>query len=413
MNKILSFSLSVFLFLALLPSSLHSAATITVGSVTLQLNGIAIQSELRSDWFINALYLSEKSTDSQSILTDVSPKRMEMKVLADTLSGRRLKRFWVERIRSNNQPSEVLALAKQVRDFANVMGQNLEANDVIAIDFVPGQATRVTINGSVNANLSPDLFNMVLKSWVGDLPPSNEFKEAILGQTNFDTLLTRYQAIQPTEARIAAFDKKLQEQIALQQQKEEEARLAEERKIAQEKAAEEARQRQVELAKEEEKQSQLAAQAKAQEAEKEKQRLAEEARIAEEAANKPPVVEIPAGPSPEEIAAIKTSYTNAIKRHYTPQFEYPIRALMKRYGNSVFSRPKKGRTHGVVEINIEVDRDGDLVSGGVTRSSGEKILDEAVQKALFDSVPFPAMPSELEDETFSTVLSIDIPAPST
>ncbi len=411
MNKILSFSLSVFLFLALLPSTLHSAATISVGSVTLQLNGIAIQSELRSDWFINALYLSKKSTDSQSILTDVSPKRMEMKVLADTLSGRRLKRFWVERIRSNNQPSEVLALAKQVRDFANVMGQNLEANDVIAIDFVPGQATRVTINGSVNANLSPDLFNMVLKSWVGDLPPSNEFKEAILGQTNFDTLLTRYQAIQPSEARVAVFDKKLQEQIALQQQKEEEARLAEERKIAQEKAAEEARQRQVELAKEE-KQSQLAAQAKAQEAEKEKQRLAEEAKIAEEAANKPPVVEVPAGPSAEQIAEIKSSYTLAIKKHYTPQFEYPVRALIQRYGNSVFNRPKKGRTHGLVEINIEVDRDGDLVSGGVTRSSGEKILDEAVQKALFDSVPFPPMPGVLDDETFSTVLSIDIPAPT-
>ncbi len=416
MNKILSFSFTVLLFLACLPSTLHSAANITVGSTSLQLNGIAIQSELRSDWFINALYLSAKSTNPDAILSDISPKRMEMKVLADNLTGRRLKRFWVERIRNNNEPSSVLALAKQVRNFANVMGQNLVANDVIAIDFIPGSSTRVSINGSLSAELSPELFNMILKSWIGERPPSNEFKDAILGESNFDSLLTRYQSIQPSEARIAHFDTKLQEEIAKQQKADEEKRLAEERKIAEAKAAEEAKLRQQEVANEEARQAQLAAQAKVQEEAKqqelERKRLAEEARIAEEEASKPPVVEVPAGPSPEEIAQIKSSYTRAIQRHYSPHFNYPTRELMKRHGSSVFSRPRKGRTHGTVNISVEVDRDGDLVSGGVVKSSGEKILDEAVQKALFDAVPFPAMPSELEDETFETVLSIEIPAPT-
>ncbi|NVJ67009.1 MAG: TonB family protein [Gammaproteobacteria bacterium] len=416
MNKILSFSFTVLLFLACLPSTLHSAANITVGSASLQLNGIAIQSELRSDWFINALYLSTKTTNPDAILSDISPKRMEMKVLADNLAGRRLKRFWVERIRNNNEPSAVLAQAKQVRNFANAMGQNLVANDVIAIDFIPGEATRVSINGSVTAELSPQLFNMILKSWIGDQPPSQEFKTAILGETNFDSLLTRYQGIQPSEARIALFDQKLQEEIAKQEREEEAKRLAEEKKIAEAKAAEEAKQRQEELAQEQARQAQLAQQAKAQEAaklqEQERLRLAEEARKAKEEASKPPVVEVPAGPSPEEIAQIKASYTRAIQRHYTPHFEYPTRELIKRHGSSVFSRPRKGRTHGTVNISIEVDRDGDLVSGGVVKSSGEKILDEAVQKALFDAVPFPAMPSELEDETFKTVLSIEIPAPT-
>lgn len=416
MKKLLSFSITALLFLAFLPTNIHSAASVSVGSATLQLNGIAIQSELRSDWFINALYLSSKSKDPSSILSDISPKRMEMKVLADSLSGRRLKRFWVERIRNNNQPSEVLALAKQVRSFAAAMGQNLQANDVISVDFIPGQATRISINGSVNAELSPDLFNLVLKSWIGDRPPSKEYKEAILGETNFDSLLTRYQSISPSDARIAVFDKKAQEEVARKEKEEEEKRLAEERKIAEAKAAEEAKVRQAELAKQQERQAELAEKAKAQELaraeEQERLRLAEEARKAEEEAAKPPVVEVPAGPSPEEIAAIKANYTRAIKRHYTPRFVYPSRALIKRYGASVFSKPKKGRTHGNVSINIEVDRDGDLVSGGVAKSSGEKILDEAVQKALFDAIPFPSMPSELEDETFTTVLSVSIPAPS-
>lgn len=416
MKKILYFCFTTLLFLALLPTTIYSAANITVGSTSLQLNGLAIQSELRSDWFINALYLSTKSNSSEAILTDVSPKRMEMKVLADNLSGRRLKRFWVERIRSNNQPSEVLALAKQVKNFANAMGQNLVANDVVAIDFIPGQATRISINGSQTNEFSPKLFNLILKSWIGERPPSKEFKDAMLGGGNFDSLLTRYQSIQPSEARVALFDKKLQEEIAKQEKEEQAKKLAEERKIAEAKAAEEAKARQEQLAKEQERQAKLADQAKAQEQaraqEKERLRLAEEARKAKEEAAKPPVVEVPAGPTPEQIAAIKSNYTKAIKRHYVPHFEYPTRALVKRFGKSVFTRPKKGKTHGNVNIQLEIDRDGDLISGSVVKSSGEKILDEAVQKALFDAVPFPAMPSELTDDTFSTVLSISIPAPT-
>ncbi len=411
-NKLLSFSITLLIFLACLPSTLYSATSISLGSATLQLNGIAIQSELRSDWFINALYLSEKSTNPEAILSDVNPKRMEIKVLADHLSGRRLKRFWVERIRNNNNPSDVLALAKQVRNFANAMGQNLVANDVITIDYLPGTATRISINGSKTADLSPKIFNMVLKSWIGELPPSNEFKTAILGETNYDALLSRYQAIQPSEARIALFDQKLQEEIARKAKLEEEKRLAEEKK----KAAEEEKKRQELLAQqqaEQERQTQLAQAAEAQKREQEQLKQAEEAaRKAEEAAAKPPVVEVPAGPTPEEIAAIKRNYTNSIKRHYSPYFKYPTRELIKRYGGTIFKRPKKGKTHGKVDVQLEVDHDGDLVGGSVIKSSGERILDEAVEKALFDAVPFPAMPSELKEDTFSTVLSISIPAPT-
>ena len=58
-----------------------------------------------------------------------------------------------------------------------------------------------------------------------------------------------------------------------------------------------------------------------------------------------------------------------------------------------------------------MDRDGELVGGSLVSSSGEKILDDAVMSALFDAVPYPAMPEELPEETFKTTLPISIPAP--
>lgn len=415
MKKLVSLFLSFVFILCLSPIVATSATNVSLAGNNLQLNGLAVQSELRSDWFINGLYLGGKLDSADAILSDLGPKRMELKVLADNLSGRRLKRLWIERIRSNNPPSDVLAKAKEVRKFAGVVGQNLEKNDVLTIDYV-NDSTIVSINGSEQATFSGGLFNLVLNTWIGTLPPSNEYKSAILGQSSYDSLLSRYNGISPSSARVALFDKKKQEELAAKKKEEEEKRLAEEKKAQKEKEAEE-RKRLAKLEEQkrlaDERQARLASEQASKDAQKAKlaQEAAERKRLAEEAAKKPPVVEVPAGPSPEEIAAIKRSYTAKVRRHYIPYFEYPTRAIIRKHGASAMSRPKKGKTHGTVKINLEIDRDGDLVSGNLEKGSGEKILDEAVQKAIFDAVPFPAIPSELEGETFSTVLTISIPAP--
>lgn len=413
MNKLISLTLSFIFVLCLYPVTVSSAASINLAGNNLHLNGLAVQSELRSDWFINGLYLSSKADNTDAILSDLSPKRMELKVLADSLSGRRLSRLWIERIRSNNHPNDVLSKAQEVRKFAAAAGQNLEKNDIITIDYV-NDSTVVSINGSEQARFSGGLFNLVLNTWIGTLPPSKEYKSAILGQSSFDSLLSRYSGISPSAARIALFDRKKQEELAAKQKAEEEKRLAEERE-AQKAKEEEERQRLAKLEEEkrleEERLARLASQQQAlKDAEKERlareQEAAERKRLAEEAKKL-----IPTGPSAEELAAMKRAYTIKVRRHYIPYFKYPTRAIMRRYGNSAFNRPKKGRTHGDVKINLEIDRDGDLVSGSLAVSSGEKILDDAVLKAMFDAVPFPAMPSDLKGETFKTVLGIAIPAP--
>ena len=108
---------------------------------------------------------------------------------------------------------------------------------------------------------------------------------------------------------------------------------------------------------------------------------------------------------------MRDQYSGELGAHYVPYFEYPQKDILRRHGKSALMRPRKGKTHGDVSISIEVDRDGQLVGGSLVNSSGEKILDDAVMNALFDSVPFPAMPEELPGETFKTTVSISIPAP--
>jgi len=412
---------TVTYLLAVFAISLASQATVAaeqtnVAGSTLELNGIAIHSELRNEWFLDALYLTSKTDDAEEAVNSPGVKRMELRVLADSLSGRRLKRFWIERIKNNNEASSVLANAKSVRDFATLMDNDLVSGDIVTIDALPS-STVISINGSEVGQISSEVFPLILRTWIGDRPPSSEFKEAILGdnsQVERSDLLARFSAIQPTQSRIAMFDTAAlaaKEEEERKQREEEERKKREEERLEQLRILEEQKKLEEQQKSLEEKaklEQQAAEEAEAErlrrELEEAKRQLAEQKRLAEEAA-------AARGPSEAEIEAMRRQYASEVGAHYIPYFEYPTTDILRRHGKSAMMKPRKGQTHGDVSISIEVDREGQLVGGSLVKSSGEKILDDAVMRALFDSVPFPAIPEDLPGETFKTTVSISIPAP--
>ncbi|AOE50061.1 chalcone isomerase family protein [Kangiella sediminilitoris] len=405
----------VALFSAVMSSVALAAEQADVAGATLQLNGLGVHTELRNEWFLDALYLASTTDDAEDAVTSPGAKRMELRVLADSLSGRRLKRFWVERIKNNNEASNVLANAKDVRDFATLMDQDLVRGDIVTVDLIPGVATLVNINGSEIGRISPEVFPLVLRTWIGDRPPSTDFKEAMLGDASSvqrSELINRFSSIQPSPDRVARFD---QAAVAAAEEEERKRQEAEEERKRQE--AEEERKRLEEEKRKQEEQKKLEEQQQAQEkkaeetaAEAEAERLRKELEKAQkELAEKQEAEQ--QGPSQAEIEELRSQYSKQLGAHYIPYFEYPTQDIFRRHGKSALMRPRKGKTHGDVSISIEVDREGLLVGGSLVSSSGEKILDDAVMNALFDSVPFPSMPEDLPGETFKTTVSISIPAP--
>ncbi|MBD3653648.1 TonB family protein [Kangiella sp.] len=408
MKKVTLF-LTSFLLVALssFSGAAKAAEQVNVQGSNLQLNGLAVHSELRQEWFLNALYLSSKSDDPAEIINSPTTKRMQIKVLADELPGRRLKRFWIERIKNNNEAAVVLENARGVRELADTIGQDLAAGDTIDIDYVPGQGTVIQINGATVNTVDEAIFPLMLNTWVGERPPSSEFKDAILGNQSavgYSDLLAKYSTINPAPSRVSLFDQAAQ---AAKEEEERKAREAEERRLEQERREEEARRAEEER----QRQAELAAQREQEQAQQAAQQQVEKKPEPKPEVKQPEVVEVPAGPTEEELEAMRVSYNSAIRAHYVPFFEYPVQQIMRRHGKSALLNPRKGRTHGEVTIQLEVDRDGELVGGSLVSSSGEKILDDAVMSALFDAVPYPAMPEELPEETFNTTLPISIPAP--
>ena len=68
----------------------------------------------------------------------------------------------------------------------------------------------------------------------------------------------------------------------------------------------------------------------------------------------------------------------------------------KRYPEAARSRDMQG----VVQVHIEIDRGGRLLSSEIVRSSGHALLDEEALEILKRATPLPAVPVGMQGETF-------------
>jgi len=175
------------------------------------LNGLAIHKELNKEQFIGALYSDTLSSDAADQFNAAGAKRLELKVVAKRLSARRLNSMWIEGMAINNPANLLTAQAENMVAFTAMFKRSLRAGDVISVRG-EGQETTIHVNevklGTIE---SEQFFDMVMRTWIGSVPLSSDFRDDLLtnGTIN-DELLARYDSIQPSQARKQAVAKWLQ-----------------------------------------------------------------------------------------------------------------------------------------------------------------------------------------------------------
>ena len=146
-------------------------------NVTVQLRGIAVAQELRSDYYIGAIYLPEWSPELVLAASETVPKRMQLKVLTERLSAREFQRHWKERIALNNPRSTWQPQGDRILKFANAFRDNLQRGDLVEFDFLPGRGTTVRLNGQVLITITGDgFYPLLLSAWLGEIPPTKAFQ---------------------------------------------------------------------------------------------------------------------------------------------------------------------------------------------------------------------------------------------
>jgi hypothetical protein len=164
--------------------TLDEKAKVTADGPPLVLNGAGLRMKVIFKIYVAALYLTEKKTSTAEVLALKGPKRVQLTVFRD-LSAEQLTEALSEGLRNNNSAEELVRLKPQIDALLAAMLAIKQAStgNVIAFDYIPAVGTRISLNGEAKSQpiAGEELYNAVLKIWIGDKPVEDSLKKGMLG----------------------------------------------------------------------------------------------------------------------------------------------------------------------------------------------------------------------------------------
>ncbi len=152
----------------------------TVGGKSLVLNGLGVRSEYMVKVYVAGLYLTQKSTDPDTIIKADAPKRIVMHFLHDA-SKKQMTDAFNESF-NDNSPQAVATTKAEIDKFLGAL-EPLKVGDEMVFTYLPGTGTTVAINGTDKVTIPGQAFAQVLTSvWFGPKPPTASLKKGMLGE---------------------------------------------------------------------------------------------------------------------------------------------------------------------------------------------------------------------------------------
>ncbi|MFN4289759.1 MAG: TonB family protein [Permianibacter sp.] len=399
------------------------AADARVANTELQLLGIGMAQELRTDIYLGALFAPPDAKTLDAVLADNVPKRMSIKIVAEKWSARELGRTFKERIALNNPRPIWQGQGQHIIAFANTFKDNLQRGDTVNFDHVPGVGTEISINGSkLNTIRSTSFFALLINAWVGDLPPSQAFKAAVTGKGDArqrDSYVAQYDTLLPAPGR--TFTATAEKPEEKPEEKPAPAKVAE-AKPAETKPVEtkpapakpvETKPAETKVAESKPVETKPAetkpAESKPVETKPAETKVAdkpvETKPVETKVAESKPVVAKPIE-IPPAISALDVPAVDAVIDPDLLFGDYK-REAMRVFRKNQFYPPKafKEQLTGEGVVRATVDKSGNMLAVEVVESTGERLLDRAMIDMVTKSMPLPPLPPELPEDSYN----IDVP----
>lgn len=153
--------------------------------------GLAQHQELNKEQFIAALYSSTISSDTQVLMDNDVTRRITLKVTAKSLSPSQINNMWIGGMAVNSSSQLLTQEADNMVMFTGFLKQKLMRGDTLSIHS-QNNITSVSLNDiHLGRITSDDFFNMLLHTWIGSVPLSSNFRDALLAG-GIDINLLRY-----------------------------------------------------------------------------------------------------------------------------------------------------------------------------------------------------------------------------
>ncbi len=390
-----------------------TAVLLATQAHALEPNGTGTYSELGSELYVGTLFLDSSSQSPAEILSEEQAKRMEIR-FSDDMSRRSWTQYWTQSIAINSPREDLVASGDEMSQVLSAFKGDMKYGDQVELIYRPADGTSLVVNGTTLASdKSARLFNLFLSAWIGPVPPSSDFKSAVLGRTDSENAYSRFLNLAPDEARIAVVeawgepDKQSRTADSMEEPPSQprQSRSSGEQSDAPRQPAEP---------------QQTAEQQQADKQEQAQQRQAQreaERRAAEEAARRKAEAEKEAARREEQLAGLSVEGVSQRKEPdeqidlsveaILAQQDYTTSIITKIYQSVSYPRSSINRNQeGSVRANVVISRDGSVQNVQLVEASEYDLLNQATRDAIEDAAPFPPIPEAVQEDSLEMLIPV-------
>ncbi|MBF0120002.1 MAG: chalcone isomerase family protein [Desulfobacterales bacterium] len=144
------------------------------------LNGAGIRRKFGIKIYVGALYLKQKTTDGEKIASADEPMITRMHLICRGITGRQFSDVWTDSFK-RVAGDKIATLEERVNQFIAFFKDGAKEGEYFDIVYSPGDAVKVSKNGSVLGKISGFDFKEALFSiWVGARPVDANLKTGML-----------------------------------------------------------------------------------------------------------------------------------------------------------------------------------------------------------------------------------------
>lgn len=155
--------------------------TLQVEGKPLKLQGLGLRKKLVFSVYVGALYVTTPTTDGAAAAKADEPKRIALRMLRD-VDAPAMKEAFEDGFFKNSQ-EKLTALRPRIDALLKFMAVDLKQGNELAFTYLPGVGVRVSLNGAERGTVEgKDFMEALFSIWLGDVPPSHDLKNAMLGR---------------------------------------------------------------------------------------------------------------------------------------------------------------------------------------------------------------------------------------
>jgi len=156
--------------------------TITVGNDTLVLNGAGVREKWFMDIYACGLYLKNKSSDANQIMSADEPMVIRMVVISGLMTQEKMVTALNEGFEKSTG-GNIDAFRDKIDKYIAGHAGEIVADNVIEYQYIPGEGISVFRNGEKRTTINGlDFKKAVMGIWLCDEPAQESLKEKMLGK---------------------------------------------------------------------------------------------------------------------------------------------------------------------------------------------------------------------------------------